>query len=139
MRIVFDTNLLIAALANPGGTSAGIVERWRAGELTFVTSKATLREAELVLRGGWVTRIASPSAREALLGDLHDRGARVDAPALADLPALKDEGDRRLVEAAIAGSARYVVTSDREVLLHRGYASVEFVTPGEMRSLLVRA
>ena len=55
---------------------------------------------------------------------------RVEGEPIADLP-LKDEGDRRLVEAAVAGGARYVVTTDREFLRQRGYGGTEFVTPDE--------
>jgi predicted nucleic acid-binding protein len=54
---------------------------------------------------------------------------------ISDLP-LKDEGDLRLVEAAVSGGASYLITSDREVLLQRGYAQVEFVTPVEFVRLL---
>jgi len=49
---------------------------------------------------------------------------------------LKDAGDLRLVEAAVAGGARYIVTTDREFLRARGYADVEFVTPAEFERLL---
>ncbi len=44
---------------------------------------------------------------------------------------LKDEGDRRMVETAAAGGASCIVTTDREFLSHRGWGSVEFVTPAE--------
>jgi predicted nucleic acid-binding protein len=53
-----------------------------------------------------------------------------EPPRIADLR-LKDEGDLRMVEAAVAGGARYVVTTDREFLRQRGYGDVEFVTPDE--------
>jgi len=48
---------------------------------------------------------------------------------------LKDAGDLRLVEVAVAGGARYIVTTDREFLRARGYADVEFVTPAEFERL----
>ncbi len=136
MRIAFDTNLLVAALVNPSGASASIVERWRRGELIFVASRATLREAEQVLGGGWVARVASGGARAQLVRDLFENTEQVDAPRIASLPPLKDAGDRRLVEAAVAGNAAYLVTSDREVLLRRGHDSVEFITPDQLISLL---
>jgi predicted nucleic acid-binding protein len=44
---------------------------------------------------------------------------------------LKDPGDLHMLEAALAGNAAYVVTSDREFLSHRGYGEVEFITPQE--------
>jgi predicted nucleic acid-binding protein len=37
-----------------------------------------------------------------------------------------------MVEAAVAGGARYVATTDREFLSRRAYGQVEFVTPSEL-------
>lgn len=59
----------------------------------------------------------------------------MEAPILSELT-LRDAGDRRPVEAAHAGKARHLVTSDREVLRMRGYAGVEFVTSGEFLRVL---
>ena len=138
LRAIVDTNLLVGALARPGGSSARILDHWRAGDFEHVASSATLREAELVVGARWVARIADAGARDALLAELRERSVMVDAPVLDELT-LKDAGDRRLVEAAHAGGAGYLVTADREVLLMRGYGAVEFVTSGEfLRALSSR-
>lgn len=131
MRIAIDTNVLIAALTRPGGTSARIVNAWLDGRIDTVASEATVREANLVLGGGWLARMVSADAVESLLNQLRTRTVYVERPApIGDLR-LKDAGDLRLVEAAVAAGARYVVTTDREFLRARGYAGVEFVTPRE--------
>lgn len=134
MRIAIDTNILIAALTQPRGNSARIVRAWREGRLEVVASAATVREAELVLGGGWLARLTSPAAVRALLDDLRTRTVRVEAPPITG-PRLKDAGDLRLAEAAVAGGASYIVTTDREFLSQRGYGSTEFVTPGEFLRL----
>jgi uncharacterized protein len=135
MSIVIDTNALIAALAKPDGSAARIVRLWREGRLEIVSSEATLREAELVLGASWLDRVASRSDVRRLLAELRERSVLVDAPPIADLQ-LKDEGDLRLVEAAVAGAAGYLVTADREVLRRRGYGATEFVTPVELLKVL---
>jgi putative PIN family toxin of toxin-antitoxin system len=129
-RLVLDTSVLIAALTKPRGAAGRIVRAWRSGDIEVVASDATNREAALVLGGRWLTRIAPRDAIEALLRDLRERSRRVRPRAIGDLD-LRDEGDLRLVEAAVAGAADYVVTADREVLNKRGYGGVEFVTPSE--------
>jgi len=137
LRIAIDTNVLIAALTRPRGTSARIVHAWLDGRLEVVASPATLREADLVLGGGWLARLVSREAVESVLEALRTRSIRVEKPEpIRDLR-LKDEGDRRLVEAAVASGARYVVTTDGEFLSQRGYDAVEFVTPGEFARLMV--
>lgn len=130
-RIVLDTNLLIAALVEPTGASASLVDLWRRGQLEMITSGATRREAELVLGGRWLRRVASEEDRTRLLRDLAAHTLHVDPGEPPDLP-LRDEGDRNLVAAADAGEAAYLVTSDREVLAQRGYRGVEFVTAPEL-------
>jgi putative PIN family toxin of toxin-antitoxin system len=130
-RIAIDTNLLIAALTRPSGKSARIVEEWLDGRLEVVASPATIREAELVLGGGWLGRLVSREAVASLLDALRTRTVLAGEPEpIADVR-LKDEGDLRMVEAAAAGGARYIVTTDREFLSQRGYGDVEFVTPAE--------
>ena len=135
LRAIVDTNLLVGALVRPGGSASRILDHWRRGDFEHVASAATLREAELVVGARWVARIADSRARDALLAELRARSVVVDAAVLDELT-LKDAGDRRLVEAAHAGGARYLVTADREVLLMRGYGAAEFVTAGEFLTAL---
>ena len=67
MRIAIDTNVLIAAVTRPGGTSARIVQTWLDARLEVVASTATIREVELVLGAGWLARMVSPEVIEVLL------------------------------------------------------------------------
>ena len=130
MRAIIDTNLLVGALARRGGAACRILEQWRGGAFEHVASEATLREAELVVGARWLERLAAARVRDDLLVELRAKSIVVEAPILTELT-LKDAGDRRLVEAAHAAKARYLVTSDREVLRMWGYGGVEFVTAGE--------
>jgi putative PIN family toxin of toxin-antitoxin system len=131
MRICVDTNLLIAALVKRDGASARAVRAWLDGRIEVVSSEETLREAHAVLGAGWLARVVPRPEIDELLGSLQARSVKVRAPAIAGL-LLKDEGDRRLVEAAVAGDAAFIVTTDREFLRQRGYGGTEFVTPDEL-------
>jgi putative PIN family toxin of toxin-antitoxin system len=128
LRIVIDTNVLVAALTKPRGNGARVLRAWRQGQVEIVSSHATLREAELVLNAGWLSRLAPRQEVQSLL---RERTVRVRPHPISDIP-LKDEGDLRLVEAAVAGGATYLVTTDRELLRQRGYAGTEFVIPAEV-------
>jgi putative PIN family toxin of toxin-antitoxin system len=132
VRIAIDTNCLIGALVNPSGACARIVQAWLDGDLEAVASEATVREAELVIGGRWLARMVGREKVEELLRNLRARTIWVEQPARITDLRLKDEGDLRMVETAVAGGARYVVTTDREFLSRRGYGAVEFVTPGEL-------
>jgi predicted nucleic acid-binding protein len=80
-------------------------------------------------------RLAPTGRIDSILKCFRTRSILVEGALLKDLP-LKDEGDRRLVEAAVEGNATYVVTADQEVLRYRGYGGTEFVTPAELLRLL---
>jgi putative PIN family toxin of toxin-antitoxin system len=130
MRIVIDTNSLIAALTKPRGSAARIIKHWRGGAFDLVLSEDTFAEAHAVLGGRWLERVVGYEAVAGLMAELRNRSILVPTQRLGDLP-LRDKGDRSLVETAVAGGARYLVTSDREVLLLRGYGDVEFVTASD--------
>jgi uncharacterized protein len=132
VRIAIDTNCLIGALVNPSGACARIVRAWLNGEVDAVASEATAREAELVLGGRWLARMVDRDRVDGLLRNLRTRTVWVKKPVRITDLRLKDEGDLRMVETAVAGGARYVVTTDREFLSRRGYGDVEFLTPGEL-------
>ncbi len=135
LRIVIDTSVLVAALTNPSGRAAQIVDACLEGRLEVVCSEATLREAELVIDSKWLRRLAPTGRIDKILKCFRTRSILVQAAPIKGLP-LKDEGDRRLVEAAVEGGAAYVVTADQEVLRYRGYGGTEFVTPADLLRLL---
>lgn len=134
IRIVIDTNVLVAGLTNSSGAAARIVDAWVKDRLEVVSSEATLREAELILDSGWLRRLVPSDMIEALLDLLRTRSTRVRGTPIKDLP-LKDEGDRRLAEAAVQGGASYLVTADVELLKYRGYGTAEFIKPTDFLKL----
>jgi uncharacterized protein len=131
MRIAIDTSVLIGSLTKARGAGARIVRAWFDGRFEVVSSEATLREARLVLDSQWLKRMVPKGRVDALLQHLEMRSIRVRGSRIKDLP-LKDEGDQRLVEAAVEGQAAYLVTADRELLRYRGYGGTEFVSPTEL-------
>ena len=134
IRIAIDTNVLVAGLTNSSGAAARIVDAWVEDRLEVVSSEATLREAELILDSRWLRRLVPSDMIEALLDLLRTRSIRVRGTPIKDLP-LKDEGDRRLAEAAVQGGASYLVTADVELLKYRGYGTAEFIKPTDFLKL----
>ncbi len=131
LRIVIDTSVLVAALTNPSGRAAQIVDACLEGRLEVVSSGATLREAELVIDSQWLRRLAPTGRIDKILKYFRTGSILVQGAPIRGLP-LKDEGDRRLVEAAVEGGATYLVTADAELLRYRGHGGVEFVTATQL-------
>ncbi len=127
LRIVIDTSVLVAALTNPSGRAARIVDACLKGRIDVVCSEATLREAEMVIDSQWLRRLAPTGRIDKILKYIRTRSILVQGATIKGLP-LKDEGDRRLVEAAVEGGATYLVTADAELLRYRGNGATYLVT-----------
>jgi putative PIN family toxin of toxin-antitoxin system len=112
IRIVADTNVLISACIGQGPASK-VIEACLTGRLAPMLSLALYLEYEDVINR------TTPFQRARF--DVHQRNDLLDAffsrCTLVDIhyrwcPNLRDEADNHLIELAIAGNARYLVTSN---------------------------
>ncbi|MBM3128960.1 MAG: putative toxin-antitoxin system toxin component, PIN family [Chloroflexi bacterium] len=129
LRAVVDTNILIRALIKPRGTVGPILTQLVANAYTLVYSQPLLDEL--------VEKLALPRIRdkygldnqtiETTLALLALRGELVQ-PTRA-VKVCRDPDDNALIEAALAGSAEYVVTGDEDLLVLKRFETVRMVTP----------
>ena len=114
MRLVLDTNVVVAALRSPTGASAALLNRALNGDFTMLISVALVLEYEATC--------SQPAQRSAsgLTGDevrtvitaLCRVGEHVDVWFLWR-PLLRDPADEMVLEAAINGRADALVTFNR--------------------------
>lgn len=131
IRAVLDTNVIVSGLGW-GGAPGQVLEAARTGRFITVTSPALLAELTSVL--------AYPKLRDALSNaeaflDRYRRTAHIVIPEHRS-DALADEADNRLVEAAEAASAKFIVTGDQLVLDADPISVTRVVTPQEFLALL---
>ena len=108
MRIVLDTNVLVAGLLSPFGPPGEIVRMVSSGELTLCLDARVLAEYEDVLHRPKFGFAPDPVA--ALLDFIEYRGRVV---ASSPLPApLPDTDDEPFLEIALAGGAECLVTGN---------------------------
>lgn len=111
MKILLDTNVLVAGLRSPQGASAALLKRVLAGKIQPVASVPLFLEYEAVL-----------------LRPEHLRAAQLDKPAVVNFldvfagfvepaeifylwrPQLKDANDDMVLEAAVNGQVDVIVT-----------------------------
>ncbi len=110
VRLVFDTNVLVSALLNPGRTPDLALEAARrAAVKVLVDDRVEAEYREVLSRAKF--RKVDPVKREALLAETLAGSERVTVTAPFE-GALIDVDDRVFVEVALAGRALALVTGN---------------------------
>lgn len=128
MRAVIDTNILIRALIKPTGSVGPILRRLRDGDFTAVYSESLLDELleKLALPGIRDKYKLSDTDVSDFLALLALRGEMIEPKRKVNV--CRDPDDDMVIEAALEGQARYVVTGDRDLLSLEKFEAVDFVT-----------
>jgi putative PIN family toxin of toxin-antitoxin system len=114
VRLVLDTNIVVAAMRSPSGASAALLQAARLEKITMVANVALALEYE-------ATCLLAEHRLAAGLG-LKDTAIFIDAViALCEpvensfmwRPQLRDPADEMVLEAAVNGQARAIVTFNR--------------------------
>ncbi len=133
MRLVLDTDVIVAGIRSPSGASAALLSLVLAGRGTMLLSVALAFEYEATCSRPEHRLAAKVS--EAEVGNLMDVIADVAEPVLVDYlwrPQLRDAGDELVLEAAVNGRADAIVTFNR-----RDYGAapsqfgIEVLSPGD--------
>ena len=128
MRVVLDTNVIVAGLAYPAGPPGRIVAAWRSGALQIVLSTWILSECERVLpRLRPFVTLTLAEIRE-----LVERMAFEAEVVEPDLAALAQAADARVRDAAdepvlatlLASGADLLVTGDKDLLALSGQFAI---------------
>ena len=137
MRAVIDTNVAVSAAISLGGPPAAIVRAWRAEAFTWVTSLPLLDEMRRTFARPRLARLFTWSPTEVIeFLDTVIRSGELVRPA-KQLDILKDDpSDNRLLEAALAGEADYIVSGDNHLLSLGEYEGVVIVAPARFLAIL---
>jgi len=128
VRIVLDTNVLVAGLLSPFGLPGEIVRMVSAGALTLCT------DARILSEYGEVLRRPKFGFAEDDLATLRD-ALRGQGCAVASVPlprALPDSGDEPFLEVALAGGASCVVTGNHIRFPVEWCLGVPVLSPAEL-------
>ena len=123
MRVVFDTNIFVSALAIPGGRADEALQRIIEGNDDLLVSKAIILELLDVLARKFA-RDSDELSRVAVF--VADLGEQVEPKGRISI--LNDETDNRVLECAISGNAHLIVTGDKQMLNLGEHHGVRIVT-----------
>jgi uncharacterized protein len=131
-RYVFDANAVISALlfpqSIPGQTFFGALERGQ-----VLMSRDLAEELSEVLSRSKFDRYLTREERERLLVAVIDEAEFVHTATV--VRACRDPDDDRILELALDGSAEYLVTGDKDLLVLDPFRHVRIVTPAQLLDL----
>jgi uncharacterized protein len=126
MRVVFDSNVLIAALLFPEGRAAAAVENILDGSDELVLSPPILREILSVLARKFSRDREELSRVAVVLGEMGE----IVNPSRR-LTVFRDEPDNRILECAVEGKTDVIVTGDKAMLALGEYQGIRLITLAE--------
>lgn len=136
MRLVIDTSVLMRYLIKPSAAIKELIEvRWLGDQVEMMTAPELMEELEGVLRRDYIQALIRPEEGQVLVDAIEQKADIL--PALGDAPSFtRDPKDDKFIACALAGSAEYLVTEDKDMLVLESVADVRIVTPyGFVRSV----
>lgn len=123
VRVVIDTNVWISSLLNPAGRPARLRKAFEEGGLQLIVSEPVIEELAEVLSRPWLKEkygVAEDDIEE-LLTLIEDRAEY--ALLSGDVNVCSDKDDDHVIETAIKGQAKYLVTGDGDIKLDKEVSS----------------
>lgn len=128
-RIVIDTNTLISALGWRLGKPRKVFDKCVAGELKLIQSKSLIQEFEDVINRPKFAFIPEDLKIEFI--EILLEVSEVIEPSFIINVIKGDESDNRVLECAVCGDAKYIVSGDEHLLNLKEYANIIILNASE--------
>ena len=128
MRAVLDTNAIVSALLF-SGISSELVSLWQNGSITLLLSREILDEYLRVLsypKFGLSEEEIKELIQEEILPY-----AEVIKPKRRFRVVKRDPSDDKFVDCAVAGKARVIISSDKDILSLGRYRQIRILSPAQ--------
>jgi putative PIN family toxin of toxin-antitoxin system len=135
MRVILDTNVLVAALMVSDGPPHQLYEAFLNDRFTLITSDTQIEEFSRVTRYPAIRSRIHPAQAGRLLNAVRSLSVLLEKLPRASVS--RDPHDDYLLAMAKAGDADYLVTGDKAgVLALRRHGKTEIVTARKMVTIL---
>ena len=130
MKVVFDTNVLVAAFVTEG-VCAKLLGRARRKQLDLVISPFILKEFEKVL----LKKLSASREQMRTAAKLLSEAAQIVSPASIVSGVCRDPDDDQILSCALSAEADYLVTGDSDLLELREFRKIKILPPGAFELL----
>jgi len=125
IRVVIDTNVLISAFITYG-KSRKVLDRVFTGKIRLLISPAILLEFEEVLSR---EKFGLTKTQVQRIVSLIIRSSEVIEPKTKITLITEDPDDNKILECAVDGRAKHIITGDSHLLKIRKYKNIRIVEP----------
>ena len=133
MRVVLDTNVLLAGIFTPGVCERVLDICWKnSPAIVVISSEHILREFAEHAEDKF--GVPASEVTEAV-NRLRSR-VEIIEPAAVPPDACRDADDLPVLGTAVAGSADYLVTGDRDLISLKSFHGVSILSPREWHNLI---
>ncbi len=128
IRVVLDTNIFISGIFWSGSYCSQIIDAWKAGRFTLVSSLPLIEELTKILK---TFKIKMEEEMIEEWRKIIVENSVIVEPA-EKLTIIKDDpADNMFLEAALAGDAGYIISQDHHLLRIADYQGIRIITPDE--------
>ncbi len=132
MKIVIDTNLLVATSFNKNSFSAKLIQLAKRGKIDLMWSHAILKEANLIL-----SNIGKAAGKKMIkLNQIFkDKNKTNKTPRV--IVVREDPEDNKLISCALAAKANLLVSNDHHLLDLNGFRGLKITTPSKAYKIII--
>lgn len=115
VKAVVDTNIWISSLIATSGTTAKLVDEWRKGKFSIAVSEQQIVELyEVFTRPKFLFRYRiSREEIDVLISSIAVNAERITLK--GNIKLCRDPDDNMILETAIRGKAKYLITGDKDI------------------------
>lgn len=135
MRVILDTNILVAALIAPNGPPHHLFEAFLGDRFTLITGDMQIEEFSRVTRYPAIRSRIHPAQAGRMLNSIRSLAVNIENLSIQSIS--RDPHDDFLLAMAQASDADYLVTGDKaDVLALERHGKTQIVTARRMVELL---
>lgn len=130
-RIVLDTNVWVSGLVF-AGQPGKILDLFGLDEVRIVISEELLSELRRIITEKFPLYILD---LQLLIEAIHQRALLVELGSQT-VTASRDPDDNTVIETALIGNCKYIVSGDKDLLVIANYEDIQIITPAEFLELI---
>lgn len=136
IRAVIDANIVVSAFIKPSSSAGQVLSNFRHGQFTLLYSYALLEEwVDVLARPKMMKRYGVTREQVELLLEVIYAQAQAVWP-VRRVAVCRDPADDKVLEAALAGDANFIVSGDDDLLLMKTFERIKIVNISTFLSLV---